>query len=183
MHQFKIGGDYSEYFEWLDGNAENQERIGYFVELVNNKIRIASGTQDILGIISATPVVTAFHTKNTKFDRVLVDEFGRVRKQLDQITYERPQFNPDTGQYEMVQITETIEVEIPNPNYNSSVDIQQDPAWAVVGMIGQIRVRDDGTCQPGSYCKCNENGIATSSENGYYVMDRIDENVIRILFK
>ena len=42
---------------------------------------------------------------------------------------------------------ETIEVEIPNPNYNSSVDIQQDPAWAVVGMIGHNMIKY--SCQYG----------------------------------
>lgn len=182
MYGIKFGGDYSEYFEWLDGNTQNEDRIGYFVELEGNKIKIATSNQNILGIISATPIVTAFHPNNTKFDRVLVDEFGRIRKQSQEITYERPQYDPDTGEYKPVQITETIQVEIPNPNYDSSADVQTDPAWDIVGMLGQLRVRDDGTCQSGGYCKCN-NGIATSSEEGYYVIDRINENVVRILFK
>ena len=183
MNAFKTGGDYAEYFEWADGNVNNEDYIGYFVELDTNKIRIASGTKNILGIISATPAVIAFHPNNTKFDQFLVDEFGKFRKELQEITYDSPQYNPDTDQYEHIQITETIEVKIPNPIYDPSANREQDPAWAVVGILGQIRVRDDGTCTPGGYCKCNENGVATSSEEGYYVMDRISENVVRILFK
>jgi len=31
--------DYAEYFEWVDGNPNNDDRVGYFVELVNDKIQ------------------------------------------------------------------------------------------------------------------------------------------------
>ena len=52
--------------------------------------------------------------------------------------------------------------------------------WACVGLLGQIRVRDDGTCIVGKKCGCL-NGIATQG-NIWRVLERIDTDVIRILF-
>lgn len=47
--------DYAEYFEWNDGNPNAEDRRGYFVSLVNDKIEI--GNSDIIGIISSAPGV------------------------------------------------------------------------------------------------------------------------------
>jgi hypothetical protein len=44
-------------------------------------------------------------------------------------------------------------------------------------------VRDDGTCQVNGYCKPNDEGIATASEQGYKVMKRIKDNIILVLFR
>ena len=50
------GADYAEYFEFEDGNPNNEDRIGLLVELVNGKIRLANGI-DILGAISGSKCV------------------------------------------------------------------------------------------------------------------------------
>ena len=50
-------------------------------------------------------------------------------------------------------------------------------------MLGMLRVRDDGSCEVGGYCKVNENGIATTSESGYYVTKRFTDNIIEVFFK
>lgn len=39
--------------------------------------------------------------------------------------------------------------------------------WSPIGMLGKLVVRDDGTCQINGYCKPNQDGIATQSENWY----------------
>ena len=33
--------------------------------------------------------------------------------------------------------------------------------WLPVGLIGQMLVRDDDTCEAHGYCRPNDNGIAT----------------------
>ena len=50
-------------------------------------------------------------------------------------------------------------------------------------MLGQLIVKDDGTCKVNSYCKVNDDGIATLSndDNGYRVIKRINESIIKIL--
>ena len=49
--------DYGEYFEWEDGNTSNQDRRGLFVtfsDVSPDKIRIASNTDPVLGIVTKT---------------------------------------------------------------------------------------------------------------------------------
>ncbi len=45
-----------------------------------------------------------------------------------------------------------------------------------MGLMGQLVVTDDGTCQPGGYCLPGADGIATSTEDqrGCRVMERKD---------
>ena len=69
------GADYAEYFEWLDGNPDNEKRTGYFVTLDGDKIRKANAGDWVLGIISANPCVIG----NTDMEwqgQFLKDEFG-----------------------------------------------------------------------------------------------------------
>jgi hypothetical protein len=62
-------------------------------------------------------------------------------------------------------------------------DRENDPEYAVVGLMGQIVVEDDGTCKPNRYCYPGENGVATASKTGYRVMKRIDDNHILVMFR
>lgn len=55
--------------------------------------------------------------------------------------------------------------------------------WLPVGLIGQILVRDDGTCETHGYCRPNNDGIATKSESGFFVIKRTGDNQILILFR
>ena len=52
--------------------------------------------------------------------------------------------------------------------------------------MGKLYLRDDGTCIPGEYAKVGvDPGIATHSEEEtkLYVMERINDNVIRVFLK
>ena len=46
-----------------------------------------------------------------------------------------------------------------------------------------ILVRDDGTCVVDGHCMPNDDGVATSSQNGYRVLERKDTDQILILFR
>ena len=48
--------------------------------------------------------------------------------------------------------------------------------WLPVGLIGQMLVRDDGTCEAHGFCLPNDNGIATKAESGFFVIKRTGEN-------
>ena len=74
------GADYAEMFEWEDGNSDNEDRRGYSVVLTNgNKIRKATSDDkltDIIGIVSASPMVVG-DTQSMKWqDKYLKDDFG-----------------------------------------------------------------------------------------------------------
>lgn len=58
-----------------------------------------------------------------------------------------------------------------------------EDSWGIVGMLGKILVKDDGTCLVNGYCMPNNNGVATASQYGYRVLKRIAANQILILFR
>ena len=52
------GADYAEMFEWEDGNISNEDRIGKFVTLDGDKIKLATSQDDyILGVVSGNPSI------------------------------------------------------------------------------------------------------------------------------
>ena len=57
-------------------------------------------------------------------------------------------------------------------------------SWQPVGLIGQLIVRDDGSCQVGKRCKVADGGVGTHSETeGYHVLKRINNNLVQVYFK
>ena len=70
--------DFAEYFEWTDGNPLNEDRVGYFVELVNgNKIQIATSQANVIGVTSRTACVNADAAELGDPNAILKDLFGR----------------------------------------------------------------------------------------------------------
>jgi hypothetical protein len=88
------GFDYAEYFEWKDGNPDNEDRVGYSVALDGDKIKKAEEGDAPIGIISARPGVIGdnpmgWHGKWKQ------DEWGRkIPKEVDWVKWE---FEHDTG--------------------------------------------------------------------------------------
>ncbi len=74
-------------------------------------------------------------------------------------------------------------VALPNPNYDKIKEYiprSARPEWALVSLLGKVRVRDNGLCVAGSRCTC-ENGIAVPGDD-WLVLERISDDVIRILY-
>ena len=161
------GADYAEYFEWQDGNPQDEDRVGRFVKLSSidtDKIELATGSPNerVLGVISATPTVIGNSYSDQWHEMYLTDDFGRLL--LD----EENNF-------------------IINSEYDSELEYigrEDRPEWSAVGFMGRVRVYDDGSCVPGGLCKPSANGAATTSEsNGYVVLKRITSSVVEILLK
>lgn len=73
------GADYAEYFEWADGNPNNEDRVGWSVTLVKgNKIARATSSKNLLGIVSANPTIVGDSNQLQWGDKFLRDDFGRV---------------------------------------------------------------------------------------------------------
>lgn len=175
------GADYAEFFEWLDANPNNEDRRGYFVTLDGDKIKIAEPGDYILGIISALPAVVGNSDENWR-GRYILDEFGGFI--TEEFEYEEKILDKDTGEIRTITKTGTRYKE--NPEYNPTLSyIQREdrPEWDTVGMMGVLAVRDDGTCQVNGYCQVSEGGVATASENGYRVIKRVNENVVKVVFR
>ena len=79
----------------------------------------------------------------------------------------------ETDNFGRRQYTKTATQDI-QPLLNTNLDptckyiARKDRAeWIPVGLIGQMLVRDDGTCETHGYCRPNDDGIATKSESGF----------------
>ena len=176
--------DYAECFEWYDGNKDKEDRIGYIVTLEGNKIRFADSTDDILGIISGTAGVIGNAAELDWKDRYLTDEYGRII--YDEIELEQTTCDPNDPEKEIV---ETIRRKVPriNPDFDSTLEYiprTERPEWGVVGLMGQIYVRDNGLAVIGGYVTPTR-GIATPSlePTRMRVMERINDHIIRVFFK
>ena len=175
------GADYPENYEWLDGNPNNEDRRGLFVTLVGEKIRLANADDDyILGVISAQGGFVG-NSPMEWHDKYMKDVFGARIQQ--EVTIPES-VDEATGKV----IPEHTAVQyVVNPEYDPDKEYiarESRPEWSWVGLVGQIVVVDDGTCQVDSYCLPSENGIATAAaKSAYRVMSRIDENHIKITIK
>ncbi len=178
------GADYAEYFEWSDENPNNEDRVGYFVTFAEDndgKIRIANKNDYVLGIISGQPCVLGNGDEDWK-KRYILDDFGRYIKEA--FEYEAKEVDEETGEEITVIKTGTKWKE--NPDYDKTqtyIPRDQRKEWSAVGMLGVLSVYDDGTCKVNGYSKCADGGIATASENGYKVIKRVTDNVIKVVFR
>lgn len=177
------GADYAEYFEWLDGNPNNDDRRGLFVTIDGERIRLANANDNyVLGVVSAIPVVCGDVQSEAWKDMYLKDVFGN---RITEIVNVSESVDEETGQT-IPAHTETRF--IINPEYDPEKEYtsrENRKEWAAIGLVGKLIVIDDGTCQPNGYCKVADNGMATvSSENtDYRVLSRLDDNHIKILLK
>ena len=171
--------DYAEYFEWEDGNPENEDRVGYFVTLTENgKIRKANEHDDILGVVSATPSVIGNAFEDEWQGKYLTDEWGRIQYQT--VTY--PAEYNEEG--EQVSDERVVEEPILNPEYDVTQEYiprSQRKEWSVVGLLGRLKVRVDGTVD--KYVKCAVDGIGVYSQSGYKVLKKISNNIVEIFIK
>lgn len=178
------GADYAEYFEWLDGNPDGEDRVGYIVKLNGDKIELANVNDDILGVISGTMTVLGDNAEWHWKGKYLTDDFGRIiyeyKEHYGTIT------NHETGEEETILIGVFPEPKI-NPAYDESkpyVNRKERPEWDAVGMMGKLYVRDDGTAQVNDYVvPFNGVATATSSRTNMRVMERISDNIIRVCLK
>lgn len=188
------GADYAELFEWADGNPDEADRVGRFVTLSGEKIRLAGpGTDYILGIVSGAPSVVGDVYDDQWAGMYLTDVFGRpvwedveVPEQTEEM--EIPVEIPGEGDEppRMETRTET-RVIIPahterrqklNPAYDPNqkyVPRTERPEWAAVGMLGKLIALEDGSCQVDGWCTAGEGGAAMASEERtrFRVMEKL----------
>lgn len=189
------GADYAEVWEWEDGNPNNEDRVGRFVAFEGTKIRLAGSNdpKEILGIISAMPAIAGDNFADEWQGMYLKDKFGRLltehksyEAEYEDITVTDEETGEETTETRLVHPAYEADEFIVNPEYDPTQEYiprLERPEFDAVGTHGKLVVIDDGTCKVGGFCMSGENGEATASESGFYVMERIDENTIRVYVK
>ena len=175
------GADYAEMFEWLDGNISNEDRIGKFVTLDGDKIKLATSQDDyILGVVSGNPSVIGDSHSDQWAYMFEQDIFGRPIYETVTI----PEEKDNDGNIIVEEHTEE-QLKVSKQYDNTQPYIARDKRkeWVAVGLLGKLICIDDGTSEINGYVKPNENSIATHSEEKtkYRVMKRIDETHIQIM--
>lgn len=113
------GADYAEYFEWEDGNPDNEDRRGLSVVLINDKIKIAEEGELPIGVISGNPSVVGDDSPMKWTKKYLRDEYGSYVRDENGDRILNPDFDP-------------------NQEYISRED---RPEWGIVGLMGKLRLR------------------------------------------
>ena len=184
--------DYAEFFEWLDKNPNEEDRVGHFVTLDGDKIRIATAADDyILGIVSGEPFVLGNGDCDTWNGMYLHDEFRRTMyepapKIIEILDNEG---NP-TGEYKEVEGEYEGTRPILNPDYDPTqeyISRFDRVEWSPIGMLGVLAVLHDGTAEVNGYVTVNNEGIATKCtrdiRNSYRVIKKVSDKVVEVIFR
>lgn len=183
------GADYAELFEWLDGNPDKEDRVGRFVTLDDDRIRLATPGDDyILGIVSSNPSVVGDVYDDQWAGMFVLDIYGRPVYEWRDFPAETMELPDENGEMKTVEIIPARRewVQKLNPDYDPAqtyIPRTQRSEWAAVGLLGKLVVLDDGTCQPNGWATVGEGGIATASteRTRYRVMARLDESHVRVM--
>jgi hypothetical protein len=187
---------YAEMYEWSDPSVI-QNRLGIFVQFDPqnpNKI-IPFDNGELIGVSTINSTIESDnpdHWKHANMCNEVGDLYLRKEKlAVGQKVYDEVlEFN-----YIVTRPWEHY-ITVPNKAYNP--ELQYIPRtsrgeWVKVNLIGKCIIRDNGECQPGSYCKPYEGKLKQKfgtaipankgDENSYYVLERLTESTIMILFK
>lgn len=178
------GADYAENWEWEDENPEGEDRVGYFVTMHGTKVRKANAS-DLLKkvmVVSAVPAVIGDSYSDEWCGKYQRDVYGRYL--TEHKVYE--EIRNEDG--EIIQEAYEADELVLNPEYDPEQEYiprNQRKEYDFMGDHGKLVVRDDGTCKEDYFCRPDDNGIATDSGNddGFYVMERLDENHVRIYMR
>ena len=193
------GADYAEFiYEWQDGNPSAEDRVGHFVTIENKKLKYAGESDYIAGVTSGFPSVVGSGDEDW-LGRWQRDIFNRI--QYEEVETPVTTEKLDADGYPLLDDSGSIITEstgavirgsrpIQVPDYDPAqtyIERKDRPEWDYVGMLGQLSVYDDGTCEQDGYCKCTVGGIAakalSKSPDTYRVLERLSDNIIKILFR
>ena len=171
------GCDFAELFETIDGQRID---VGYFVTLDGEKVKRATADSYVLGVTSASPGILATDDLERRYQ---TDSWGRLI--MEEVTVEA--ITDEEGKVVVPARVESRPKQ--NPNYVadscngcSPLETYARSGRVAVGLMGRLRVRDDGTCRVNGYCRPNDRGIAAAAPRGYRVMKRLSPNQVLILF-
>lgn len=173
------GADFAEYFEWLDGNPNNEDRRGKFVTLDGEKIKLANDGDYILGVVSASGAFIGNSQSEDWQGKYLKDVYG------DWLTQEVtvPESTDEAGN--VIPAYTSIQYVV-NPDFDPETEYvsrEFRKEWSPVGMLGQLTLVEDGTCTVNGYCKPSANGIGTAADSGYRVLKRLDSTHVKVLVR
>jgi hypothetical protein len=120
------GADYAEYFEWSDGNTDNEDRRGYTVVLSENKIRKSTSEDNpnnIIGVVSGNPSVIGDSDIGSWKNKYQKDDYGSYIKDENGDRVINDEYDE-------------------NQDYVSREDRKE---WDIIGLMGKVRINKGQT--------------------------------------
>jgi len=114
--------DYADMMEWLDGNPDREDRIGYSVVVEEGRVRKASADDDshtVIGIASGNPSICGGSGWNRWVGKFLTDDFNRQILTEDGDRTLNPGFDPE----------------------HEYTPRSERPEWDPIGLVGRIPMR------------------------------------------
>ena len=178
---YSSGADYAEFFEWVEENQNGEDKVGRFVTLDGDKIRLATYEDEfILGVVSGNPSIIGDSHEDQWKDMYMRDIYGRLIYEDAEVPEIYDELRNIISEAHIEQLPKL------NPEYDDTktyIPRSVRSEWSPVGMMGKLVIEDDGTCEVNGYCYPFENGIARVSgvPTKYRVMKRIDEKHIKVI--
>lgn len=131
------GADYAEFFEWEDGNVDDEERIGFFVKLTGDGHIVKASDVDaaaghVLGIVTSTQSHTAFIADGHALKwqgACLRDDFGRT---LIELVYKQPALDVLRSHY-----TSLPTPSVPPQELVDSIEAKEDTDETIVDLLDE----------------------------------------------
>lgn len=156
------GADYAEFYEWLDGNPNNEDRRGLCVVLDGKHIReatLSDPKKRIIGVISGNPTVVGDSAWNKWSGKYITDDFGSYVME-DYEVWSWVEYKEDgefvkSHSYAFDNVPDDVlvpkEKEITyhqrrkiNPDFDPDIEYiprEKRKEWAFVGRMGKLRIR------------------------------------------
>lgn len=189
---------YAEMYEW--SSMANFGIYGRFVMFDNpdnpSKITLAKGFSKVLGVTSVNATTISDDPDNWHKEN-LSDEFGDVYMKKVTTQYAKSTYD-DKEEMQYVNVYDVEEYEpIKHPAWREYMKYKKRSSrneWAKVCILGKCIVEDNGMTVPGEWCMAyqgNDDSKAGTAVrwNGmneiphYYVMSRVSEKSVMILFR
>lgn len=175
------GADYAEFFEWKDGNVDDEDRVGFVVTLDGDKIRKANKDDlYVLGIVSATPSIVGDSYQDDWNGRYVRDEWGRIQYEWKEII--------DIDEQGKEEIRKEY-LPVLNPDWTNGEEYiprEKRKEWSAIGLVGKLYVRDNGTCKVNGFAKVSDiDGVVEESAlyTNMRVMERVSPTIVRVFIK
>lgn len=191
---------YSEMYEWMELPEENARlaRFVTFSEKDPNRIELF-GKKDsgmLLGITTINSTIDSDDPKEWKY-KYMVTETGDCVLQRERLAVATKQYDENLEMAFIRTYPWEHLIKVENKLYDPSkeyVPRSSRGEWARVNLMGKAIVKDNGKCKGGEYCKPyvgkikDRMGTAVPSKsitdkNRFYVLGRINENMILIVNK
>ena len=182
-----------EEIEILDPVTHEKKTVEAVVRDKMPTIRYATSFDECIGVVSSSGAFIGNSASEEWNSQYVRDIFGEKIVQAVLIpeetkTYNTTEIDEETGEEVIVEKTEVtpehwVNQYVLNPHYDPEakyIEREHRKEWSPVGFHGQIVAVDDGTCVVGGYCSPSTDGIATASETGFRVIQRLDKNHVRL---